>query len=284
MAKRSENIQLVRKRFERFSRALHVLENITCLTLCIHDITGFSSYRKNRLLDSAFRFHRHPFCLSVKSEKQVLCTRDDVCDATEKEGRERKPFIKTCHANIWEVVVPIISGVQHMGTVFAGPVILRKEKERVKHDLPVMTRKQLLDIGLIIQMMLTNITGIAELMAVQEVIDAGYAPRVKRAIEYINSHLNQSVTVRDAAAAVHLSPSRFAHVFAEQTGVSFHRFLINARIQRAKNLLEYSSLSINRITVLTGFCNQNYFANVFKKITGLAPTQYRKKKQTSVYI
>ena len=286
MRKSSENIQRVQNQFKRFSNALRILEDITGLTLCIHDITGFSSYRNSRLLDSDFRYHRHPFCLSVKAEKQDLCTRDDACDANEKASRKLKPFIKKCHAGVTELVVPVISGVQHIGTVFAGPVHLKGEKEKTsdRSRLPLISRKQLMDFGLVIQMILTNITGAAELITIQDVFDTDYSPRVKHAIQYINTHLDKHLSVSDAAAVVHLSPSRFAHVFSEQTGVSFYRFLINARVQRAKNLLEYSSLSINRITARTGFCNQNYFSNVFKKVTGLTPTQYRKNQQRSVDI
>ena len=79
------------------------------------------------------------------------------------------------------------------------------------------------------------------------------------------------------ADAVQLSPSRLSHLFKEQTGVTPARFVELRRIDRAKGLLESSSLSIGAIAAATGFSSQFYFANRFRAATGTSPTSWRRR-------
>jgi AraC-like DNA-binding protein len=77
------------------------------------------------------------------------------------------------------------------------------------------------------------------------------------------------------AAACTLSESRFSHLFKESTGVSPHRYLLNLRLTKARELLENTDLSIAQICREVGIADQNYFSRVFKKLHGCSPSAYR---------
>ena len=65
------------------------------------------------------------------------------------------------------------------------------------------------------------------------------------------------------------------HTFTKQIGLSPINYAINKRIQEAKNLLATTSYSIRDIASIVGFCNSSYFSQMFKKVTGVTPKNYR---------
>jgi AraC-like DNA-binding protein len=72
-----------------------------------------------------------------------------------------------------------------------------------------------------------------------------------------------------------LSTSHFHAAFLQQTGFTPSDFRQRHRIQRAKQLLQNTSLSISTIAFDLGFSTSQYFATVFRKITGISPREYR---------
>ncbi len=99
---------------------------------------------------------------------------------------------------------------------------------------------------------------------------------IRDAMNYISSHFAEPLTLQDVANHLHLNPSYFSRVFKQSFGSSFKEYLTQVRIEEAKRLLKNTEYSLLDIAVATGFDNQSYFTNVFKKVTGLTPGQYRK--------
>ena len=81
------------------------------------------------------------------------------------------------------------------------------------------------------------------------------------------------------ADRLYLNPNYFSEVFKQYAGIGFNEFLTNLRIERAKELLSYQQFSIKEIADLVGYSDANYFAKVFKKLTGQSPVQYRTKSE-----
>jgi AraC family transcriptional regulator, arabinose operon regulatory protein len=101
-------------------------------------------------------------------------------------------------------------------------------------------------------------------------------PRIVEAIDYISRHAGRSLSVDQLAARVHLSASRFSHLFGMETGLSPRRFVERQRIERSRQLLELTSLPVNVVAREAGFESQFYFATRFRAVTGLTPTEYRR--------
>ena len=72
------------------------------------------------------------------------------------------------------------------------------------------------------------------------------------------------------------SPSRLAHLFREQVGVSIVRWREDQRIMRAKLLLQTTPMPVAVIGQQVGYDDQLYFSRVFKKRVGMSPSDYRK--------
>ena len=86
---------------------------------------------------------------------------------------------------------------------------------------------------------------------------------------------SKDMTIKDYADMCNLSESRFSHRFSEIIGTSPKQYIINLRIEAAKELLANSDLSVLQIGESVGFLTQNYFSRIFKKQTGYSPVQYR---------
>ena len=100
--------------------------------------------------------------------------------------------------------------------------------------------------------------------------------RVHEACQILSESLSAEISVEALAEQVFLSPSRLAHLFREQVGVSIVRWREDQRIMRAKLLLQTTPLSVSTIGQQVGYDDQLYFSRVFRKRVGGSPTEYRK--------
>ncbi|MFI6386919.1 helix-turn-helix domain-containing protein [Nonomuraea sp. NPDC050540] len=105
----------------------------------------------------------------------------------------------------------------------------------------------------------------------------GVDRRVARALELIAAEPGAPHTVTSLAAAVALSPSRFAHVFAERTGRTPMRAVRAARLAHAAQLLEATDLDIGQVAAACGFVSPFHFSRTFAQEYGLPPRAYRRR-------
>ncbi|MHC1694400.1 MAG: AraC family transcriptional regulator [Eubacteriales bacterium] len=99
--------------------------------------------------------------------------------------------------------------------------------------------------------------------------------------DYISGHIDEKITLSDLADVTHLSTYHFMHVFKKRYGVSPMRYVIGRKLNRASYLLTYSAMSVTQISEQLGFCSQSHFSALYKKHTGLFPSEYRKMNGSS---
>jgi AraC family transcriptional regulator len=100
--------------------------------------------------------------------------------------------------------------------------------------------------------------------------------QLNRAIEYMDSHLGESIGLHDIATYTGLSRMYFAAQFRNATGLTPFTFLIQRRIEKAKQLLSASRLPIAQVALEAGFQSQSHFTTVFRKFSGTTPARWRK--------
>ncbi len=100
-------------------------------------------------------------------------------------------------------------------------------------------------------------------------------PRVARALALIAAEPGARHSVASLAGAVALSPSRFAHLFAAETGRTPMRAVREARVWHAARLLEATDLDIAQIATASGFVSPFHFSRAFRQEFGLSPRGYR---------
>lgn len=92
---------------------------------------------------------------------------------------------------------------------------------------------------------------------------------------FIETHLSEDFTVADLAAIAHFSPAHFARAFKATIGQPPHRYVIQQRIEKAKQLLAKTRLPIAEVAISVGFSNKSHFAAQFQKWVGVSPKAYR---------
>jgi AraC family transcriptional regulator len=98
-------------------------------------------------------------------------------------------------------------------------------------------------------------------------------PRKKlaRAVEYVQDQLDADLTVSGIAQAVGMSPDHFTRLFKESTGQSPHRYVVEARVRKAKELLTTGKFTISEAAFHVGFVDQSHLTRHFKRVFGLPP-------------
>ncbi len=100
---------------------------------------------------------------------------------------------------------------------------------------------------------------------------------VGRARVYLSKNFaNPNLMLQDVASEVGISQSHFSTVFAQETGITFTQYLTGLRIAKAKELLEATPMRSSEIAFQVGYNDAHYFSYLFKKHTGLTPSEYRK--------
>lgn len=99
--------------------------------------------------------------------------------------------------------------------------------------------------------------------------------RIQVVIDLMEEYLYHDFSLEEMARVVNLSSSRFSHLFKNETGISFVQYLKSRRMQRAKELIATTFLSMKQIMSKVGMHDKSHFAQDFKKIYGMTPTQYR---------
>jgi len=99
-------------------------------------------------------------------------------------------------------------------------------------------------------------------------------PRIRKVDGLMQRNLHLKLGLREMAAAIALSPSRFSHLFKAQTGVSPAQYLKSLRLEKARDLLGGSHLSIKEVAAQVGL-EPNRFCRNFRGVYGVRPLQYR---------
>jgi len=85
------------------------------------------------------------------------------------------------------------------------------------------------------------------------------------------------ITLKELAEYLNLSESYLSKLFHQEMGISLSQYILDLKIEKAKNLLQYSDYNIVDIANYLSFSSQSHFIQVFQKKTGLTPHRYRTK-------
>ena len=103
---------------------------------------------------------------------------------------------------------------------------------------------------------------------------------VSTVVEYINRNFSQITSIGQIAEAFFVSKYHLCRVFKNAMKVTLIEYLTQVKIKNARQLLEFTDREVGDISEECGFNSVAYFSNVFKKVTGMAPSEYRKSLRT----
>lgn len=265
--------------------------------ITLHHIQDLSSQSWPQLLP--YNYHQCAVCREIKSSSSAW----NHCVDRQFKVRDKAeiaPYIGTCFAGVTEAVFPIsdihdkcvgflcISGYtadRQMSTERACAAAMKyglpKEKmseavQKLNDQLPDLEElsAQIAPAQTMLRMLL-YFNNIAESNRVFN------SPREKlyyEILNYINVRFRDSTfSLKNVCRHFNISYSYASHLFAEFNDLSFARYVRSIRIVAAKRYLEHTTLPIIFTASECGFTDSNYFSSVFKKETGLTPSEYRER-------
>jgi two-component system response regulator YesN len=105
-----------------------------------------------------------------------------------------------------------------------------------------------------------------------------HSPFVVRAIQYIENHYQEPITLESAAEAIGISAGPLPRLMSDEQKKGFARTLIDYRLQKAKEMLKKPNVSVRDVSRLCGYSDANYFARLFRRMTGVSPSEYTARK------
>lgn len=132
-------------------------------------------------------------------------------------------------------------------------------------------------------------TTVEEVNAISNEISRDYCERMKneakkkavsrhvvQSIDYIRSHIRENLTVETVAEALSLNASYLSKLFKQETGQTLGHYIREQKIQTACNMLRHLDESSLNIANYLGYSSQSHFIQVFRKVTGMTPEEYRR--------
>lgn len=230
-------------------------------------------------------YHDNAFCSCVKfaSRAEQRCILNDGYDIPHRMSHDPQAYVKVCHANAAEVLVPFsFSPKGCVGVIMVGPFRLegrecryRQGRERY-HALPLLTpalERALFSLipvvfGDLLKGVYVNLTGKLPRIPTDE--------RILKALDEINRRFRTSLSVSEVAGEVFLSESRFIHLFRAECGINFSDYLLDLRLNEARRFLLSPARDIRQVANHCGFGGQSYFAACFKRKFGISPSRFRR--------
>ncbi|HEV8247051.1 MAG TPA: AraC family transcriptional regulator [Polyangiaceae bacterium] len=114
--------------------------------------------------------------------------------------------------------------------------------------------------------------------AMQSPTQARQGRGIRRALIFIGEHLAEPLNLAQVAGIAGFAPGYFSRLLKRSEGMTFDQYLQKRRLERAKQMLKNTALTIDGIRQLCGFPARNYFHRVFKRSVGMTPAEFRQQK------
>jgi two-component system response regulator YesN len=103
-----------------------------------------------------------------------------------------------------------------------------------------------------------------------------YSPCIARVVAHIEKNFAEDISLKTIAYDLNINAAYLGQLFKSETGQLFSAYLNKIRIENAQYLLLNTTLTLAEVSQQCGYTNISYFYNIFRKITGKTPSQYRK--------
>jgi AraC-like DNA-binding protein len=241
--------------------------------------------------------YANDFCTMVASSP-AGCT---ACLETEERARKNAARKLTtqqiyCYAGLTVVAAPVIVGGRHVATLLSGQIFRREPTERdfvmilkmlgeeLSSDWVKKTRKAYFETPVLtaerfqaaIQLLEVFAQYLADVASRQAIARVETDPQaVASAKEFVQAHVEETITLSQVVAHVHVSRFYFCKLFKKATGLTLTEYVARVRVEKAKTLLEDPSKRISEVVFASGFGSIPRFNSVFKRHVGMPPTEYR---------
>ncbi len=231
------------------------------------------------------------FCDKVRFHSPMFTQMCYDCDmqAYNRVSRTGKTYIYTCHGGFLEAIVPIMVDnvilccfmigqvrraadcrqVQQLVQCVESEIELTAEMEEAYAAMPVMSLEKFTAFVYFLETCASHIYE-------KRFIRLQGKDLIEKFQRYVEEHIHESMSVNQVAAALHVSASHLARVIAGDMQTTFSDYLNHARIKVAKDMLLSTDLSVAEVAERLAYNDPTYFMRVFKRITGMTCTEFKK--------
>ncbi|MGL5062555.1 MAG: helix-turn-helix domain-containing protein, partial [Microcoleus sp.] len=108
--------------------------------------------------------------------------------------------------------------------------------------------------------------------------------KLERVLEYIEAHLDRNLELEELARQIGMSQFYFSRLFKQSLNITPHQYVIQQRVERAKQLLRKGELNLAEIALECGFANQGHLNRHFKRLTGATPKEMARMDKTIKFV
>ncbi|HBQ64613.1 MAG TPA: hypothetical protein DD727_06775 [Clostridiales bacterium] len=230
------------------------------------------------------------FCTLIKTDEGACerCRQSDR-EAIRLAASTGHMQIHPCHAGLTEAYSPIIHDGRILGYLMLGQVLTQPPTKELWDELKKRFTHMKIDLGDLEEAFYRlNWIPVEKIQAAARLIDMSakfilidHMARIRepgmidRIVEYTEKNLARPIRIHDLSNHLDLSISYVSHVIKDHFGRSFTEYLNMKRLEKARELLENTKDPVIKISAETGISDPNYFSRLFKKYTGLSPSQCR---------
>ncbi|SHH92954.1 PocR ligand-binding domain-containing protein [Clostridium grantii] len=237
------------------------------------------------------------FCSKIRCYPKVA----DACKYCDhKAFRQSKAnkdiYIYKCHLGLYEAVTPIHDNEEILGYIMIGQVLDENPKkdqwQQLCRKLSSLTEyseesNHFEDLKPLYnnlkQMSIDQIESVSRIMKacassiwLQHIIDIERSPIIQRINNYVLNNYKETITTEKICHDLKISKTTIYNYLKTDYNLSLSQYINNIRLEKAKELLKESSISIADISCSVGFDDYNYFSRIFKTKYKITPSKYRK--------
>jgi AraC family transcriptional regulator len=102
--------------------------------------------------------------------------------------------------------------------------------------------------------------------------------RLNMVYEYVEANLSRDISLSALATTAAMSPFYFARLFKQTTGITPHQYVVQRRIERAKEMLRDPNISVLEVGIRVGYLDPKHFRDLFRRVVRATPTEYRSRR------
>lgn len=270
---------------------LYITTNVSCLAIDT----------QNRSLTEIPQCHvEQCFCQKLAKQLGINIGYDHIYKKCDVSTNVNKQIIYECPFGLSNIIVPIFEGKNLVAALQAGPILTMSPREFIEKKILPLWKLREKDIDILLDNLndypqgdSSYVIALSKLVSgliennpklLKQSENAKHEPgethsisddRIATIVDFITSNYAENITLTDAAKYAYVNPSHLSREFNKKMNCNFRSYLNGIRIEKAKELLVDTDLSLAEIGSQVGFADQSYFNKIFRKQENLTPGQYR---------
>lgn len=252
--------------------------------LCISDTLTALLPHSQKETELMF-FYRTEGCRYLCNGKELLCSSNDMLAVNPGELHSCSNWGRDCVAacvmiNVDALSVPMLKNMNYPNKVRDEKIIECFGRLRALAEDETLNEcgKRCGIYGIVYDILaaLSNYS--------KPVLNGSVRNDINEILSYIDANVSEDITPERLAEKIHLSKSRFYHIFKDCTGLTPVGYILKQRIKKACEILKSSDMSIQEIADECNFCTSSYFSKKFSEYMQVSPSEFRKNARSREHI